>query len=306
MRRVVTTGMLLAALASGCGGGSDRAGDRPAVPSVSQGSAATAIPQAGDGRLGSVVVAQPGKTTTRGRVQKITGRLALPQSNKRALGAEDNCPDVDVQPTPSNIPHVSDVIFCLMNAMRTDAGVPALRQQDQLAQASAGHSQDMEQNKYFAHDSQDGRDLVTRLTQIGYIPKTGDWVVGENLAWGSGSLATPQAIVNAWMNSPEHKANLLSGDFVEVGMGVVYGTPSTDAPDGITVTTDFGTRPGSTQAGASSSATSTPSTSTSTSASGSSGSGAVAAVRRKRALELCAHRRGRARRRCVHAARRIR
>src|SRR3954471_21340301 len=117
-------------------------------------------------------------------------------------------------------------------------------------------------NKYFAHDSLDGRDVVARLKEVTYIPKAGDWVIGENLAWGSGSLGTPKALVNAWMNSPPHRENLLSGDFQEVGMGLVYGTPSNGTPDGVTVSTDFGTRPANSPA-----ATSTASSNSSTAAS---------------------------------------
>src|SRR4051812_301976 len=255
MRRVVVTGIVLTALASGCGGGSDGTGLRPPADSGSQGPATTATPQASDGRLGGAVVARPGNLQLHGKVEKITGKSILPPSQKHALGAEDNCTNVDVQPTAQNLPTVSDAVFCLMNAMRANAGVPALRQQDQLASASVDHSQDMVDKKYFAHDSQDGRTLVDRLTTATYIPKTGDWVVGENLAWGAGALATPKALVNAWMNSPPHRENLLSGDFVEVGMGLVFGTPSTQADDGVTVTTDFGTRPGSKGAAVSSTGT---------------------------------------------------
>ncbi|HYZ27666.1 MAG TPA: CAP domain-containing protein, partial [Thermoleophilaceae bacterium] len=160
------------------------------------------------------------------------------------MGAEASCADADVQPTPQNVARVSDVIFCLMNAMRANAGLPPLQEQDELAQASVEHSQDMVDHEYFAHDSQDGRDLVARLKAVAYIPTSGQWVVGENLAWGSGTLATPSALVNAWMNSPGHRENLLAGDYREVGMGVVFGTPRSDVPDGVTVTTDFWMRPG--------------------------------------------------------------
>jgi uncharacterized protein YkwD len=251
--------------------------------------------------LGAAVVARPGETKVTGRVRRITGRSVLPPSTKHALGAEANCADADVQPTASNLSHVSEVIFCLMNAMRENEGVPDLKQQADLAKASVDHSQDMVDNKYFAHDSLDGRDVVARLKQVLYIPQTGDWVIGENLAWGAGALATPKSLVNAWMNSPPHRENLLSGDFTEVGMGVVYGTPTKDAPDGVTVTTDFGTRLGDTAAGAGSAGVG--------GATGGSGGVAghnAASSRRKAALRRCTRRHGKARRRCVKAARRIR
>jgi uncharacterized protein YkwD len=287
MRRAVVTWMVLAALASGCGGGSDGIGARPASTDRSLGPATAVTPQASDGRLGGAVVARPGKTERHGGVERITGKDTRPRPNPNGgVGAEDNCPDTGIEPTAQNLAQVSEVIFCLMNAMRANAGLPALVQQDELARASADHSQDMVAQKYFAHDSLDGRDVVARLTNVGYIPKSGDWVVGENLAWGSGVLATPKALVNAWMNSQPHRENLLASDYREVGMGVVFGTPSTKADSGVTVTTDFGTRPAPKPAGSQPTAS--------------------AATKRARALRRCTRRHGQARRRCVRAARSIR
>lgn len=303
MRRAVFAGMVLAALASGCGsGGSDGAG-RPSAPqSGSPGSAATVTPQATDGRLGGAVVARPGLIRTLSPARRIEAADLRGRGGKAGvgIGAEAACADVDLQPTPQNLSRVSDAVFCLMNAMRGNAGVPALRQQDQLGQASVDHSQDMVDQQYFSHDSLDGRDLVARLRAVSYIPKSGEWVVGENLAWGAGSMATPKSLVNAWMNSSGHRQNLLSADFVEVGMGVVYGTPDQRADDGVTVTTDFGARP------------SAPVDSAVAEVAGSvtgARSAVVArraAARRKRALRRCARKHGGAKRRCVRAARRIR
>ena len=51
------------------------------------------------------------------------------------------------------------------------------------------------------------------------------WSVGENLAWGTGVLATPRATVRAWMHSPDHRANLLDRRFADVGIGVAAGAP---------------------------------------------------------------------------------
>jgi uncharacterized protein YkwD len=236
----------------------------------------------------------------KGGTERITGKdVRAPKVPKGGVGAEDNCPDVDVQPTAQNLDHVSEVILCLMNAMRANAGLPALTQQDELASASVEHSQDMVTQKYFAHDSLDGRDVVARLTNAGYIPKSGDWVVGENLAWGSGVLATPKALVNAWMNSPPHRENLLAGDYREVGMGVVFGTPSAKADSGVTVTTDFGVRPDAKPAAPTASAATKE-------AAAQRARARRTRARRARALRRCSVKHGEARRRCIRAAKRIR
>jgi uncharacterized protein YkwD len=302
MRRPALTALILAALASGCGSDNRNGGATAPAPAAA-GQAQPVSAGITDGRLGAAVVARPGETKVSGKVRRITGRFTLPPSNAHGVGAEASCADAEVQPTAQNIAHVSDVIFCLMNAMRANEGVPALKQQAQLAQASVDHSQDMVDNKYFAHDSLDGRDVVARLEQASYIPKSGEWVVGENLAWGSGALATPKALVNAWMNSPPHRENLLSADFKEVGMGVFLGSPSQSAGDGVTVTTDFGTRVGSALSAAAGSTAGT------TAALGGVASRRAAsrrtASRRRAALRRCKRRHGAARRRCVRAARRI-
>jgi uncharacterized protein YkwD len=293
-RRTLATCIVMAVLVGGCGGGSGRPAGGSGQSSRSKAAAATITPQVSDGQLAGAVLARPGTTRLTGRTERITGRSILPPAGRKGgVGAEASCTDADVQPTAQNISHVLDVVFCLMNAMRANAGLPALAQQALLAKASLDHSQDMVDNKYFAHNSLDGRDVVARLTDVGYIPKTGQWIIGENLAWGSGALATPKALVSAWMNSPPHRENLLASAFQDVGVGLVFGTPSKDASEGVTVTTDFGTRPAPAAAPA-------PGVPATTSATGGS------SARRIRALRRCRTKHGTAHRRCVRAARKIR
>jgi hypothetical protein len=81
--------------------------------------------------------------------------------------------------------------------------------------------------------------VVDRLTAAGYIAPDGDWTVGENIAWGQAGLSTPRSIMAAWMASPGHRKNILTGEFTEIGLGVVTGTPG-DTSWGATYTTDFG------------------------------------------------------------------
>ena len=66
------------------------------------------------------------------------------------------------------------------------------------------------------------------------------WSLGENLGWGSGALATPQAMMTAWMKSAGHKQNLLNRHFHVVGIGVADGVPIAGGAAGGTYTTDFG------------------------------------------------------------------
>jgi len=89
----------------------------------------------------------------------------------------------------------------------------------------------------------DGEELSTRLLRVRYIAASDDdFAIGENLAWGQAELATPRALVAAWMNSPGHRANVLGPRYAEVGLGFALGTPQ-DPTQGATVTAEYGTRP---------------------------------------------------------------
>jgi hypothetical protein len=83
--------------------------------------------------------------------------------------------------------------------------------------------------------------VLDRIKRTGYIRDDRPWRVGENLAWGTGALATPGAIVRAWMNSPGHRENILNAHYREIGVGVVPGNPARTDGAGGTYATAFGT-----------------------------------------------------------------
>ena len=66
-------------------------------------------------------------------------------------------------------------------------------------------------------------------------------MLGENLAWGTGSFSTPRSAMATWMSSPAHRANVLKRAYREIGVGVVLGVPGAGAA-GATYTVDFGVR----------------------------------------------------------------
>jgi hypothetical protein len=131
-----------------------------------------------------------------------------------------------------------------VNAERADKGLPALTHVSQLDQSSQGMCQRMVSEHFFSHETPDGKTVVDRVQPTGYIPKSGDWVVGENLAWGSGALSTPQAIVNGWMNSPGHRANILAPDYKDIGLAACNGSPSPDHTGGTVYVNNFGAKSG--------------------------------------------------------------
>lgn len=128
----------------------------------------------------------------------------------------------------------------LLNAQRAAAGLRPLRLDPTLSLAARGHAADMVANGYFAHDSPSGDGLVDRVRGAGWLTGRPRWQLGETLAWGVGPLASPAAIVDAWMNSPPHRHVILVPRFRSVGIAVVAGTPHSQI--GATYVADFGVR----------------------------------------------------------------
>ena len=99
-----------------------------------------------------------------------------------------------------------------VNIRRELSGKQPVRLNRLLTAAAQKHAQDMSENFFFDHLSPDGRGVVERVTAQGY-----PWrVIAENIGAG---LSSPNSMVAAWMNSRDHRANLLSGEFNDVGIG---------------------------------------------------------------------------------------
>ena len=135
---------------------------------------------------------------------------------------------------------VRDETLSLLNEERSSRGRGALELDDRLTLAARAHSCDMVTERYFAHDSLSGRFLSGRIAATGWMDGRSGWRVGENLAWGTGSLASPRATVDAWMQCAGHRRNILQRRFQVIGIGLMGGTPIAGPGDGITYTTDFG------------------------------------------------------------------
>jgi len=88
---------------------------------------------------------------------------------------------------------------------------PPLRWNEQLEQAAARHAQDMAAHQYLEHRGRDGSSPSQRITRAGYRWRS----VGENVAAGQ---ATPEEVVEDWLTSPGHCANLMSPTFTELGV----------------------------------------------------------------------------------------
>ena len=159
----------------------------------------------------------------------------------KAQAAAAPCANTDLTPTADNLALVSAAVLCLHNQIRAQAGLPALKANVKLQKAAQGHSIDMVNEGFFDHTNPAGDTFVDRIVAAGYVKRNDGWTLGENLAWGTGDLSTPAGVMNAWMNSPGHKANILKKAYREVGIGIRLGVPS-DSTVGATITTDFGVK----------------------------------------------------------------
>jgi uncharacterized protein YkwD len=156
------------------------------------------------------------------------------------VGAGAACPNPDLAPSAETLAPMAEATLCLVNGERADRGLAPLTANARLADAATAYAQDLVAGQYFSHTGRDGSGVLERIKRSGYVPRGTAYVLGENLAWGSGALATPGAIVNAWMNSPGHRDNILNPDFREIGVGIVSGNPRSADGRGATYTTHFG------------------------------------------------------------------
>lgn len=104
------------------------------------------------------------------------------------------------------------------NERRLQAGLSALQEHATLAKAAEQKVSDMFARQYFAHDNPDGQGISTVVSGLGYAYLR----VGENLALGN--FPSDAALVDAWMNSPGHRENILHKGFTEIGVDVRRGT----------------------------------------------------------------------------------
>jgi uncharacterized protein YkwD len=168
---------------------------------------------------------------------------AVPTTPTKAK-ASQGCANTDVRPSRGNLELVRDAILCLHNRERASRGLPRLKENPKLRRAAERHSDNMVGASFFDHTSPGGSTMVSRVRRTGYTSGARSWALGENIAWGSGRLATAAQIHRSWMGSSGHRANILQRSFREIGIGIETGLPVrlSAAQSGATYTTDFGFR----------------------------------------------------------------
>ena len=131
-----------------------------------------------------------------------------------------------------------------LNRTRIAHGVQTLRFGGELEVAAAQHSRSMLQHGYFDHSSRDGTTFDRRVRR--YYTNRGcrRWAVGEALLSSPGEISA-HGIVQAWLNSPPHRAVILSAVYRDAGLGVYFAPAASGSFGGapaLVVTADFGLR----------------------------------------------------------------
>jgi uncharacterized protein YkwD len=135
-------------------------------------------------------------------------------------------------------------VLAQINDVRAEHHLARLHFSPILSAAARQHSQEMAADGYFSHDSADHSVFWKRIERFYGPGGFGYWSVGENLLWSSPDI-DPVGALKLWMNSPEHRANLLNGRWREIGISAVHAAAAPGTYDGLDVTiitTDFGVR----------------------------------------------------------------
>jgi uncharacterized protein YkwD len=150
------------------------------------------------------------------------------------------CHGAHLTPSAAHAAKVRAATICLVNRQRVRHGLRRLHTQRSLTHAATAYARLMVAQRFFDHVSPTGLTFDQRIKRTNYLRNVRGWALGENIAWGAGPASTPAQIVNAWMHSPGHRANILDPRYRELGMGIAIGAPT--GGSGATYVNEFGRR----------------------------------------------------------------
>lgn len=142
-------------------------------------------------------------------------QIVFPDMEMPALpdGGNSQLPDIGVPSQPEQNGSMSAYaaqVVELVNAERAKAGLSPLKANSRMTGAAEVRAKEIERS--FSHTRPDGSGFNTVLTQNGVSFRG----AGENIAYGQ---PTPEAVMESWMNSAGHRANILNGEFTDIGVG---------------------------------------------------------------------------------------
>jgi uncharacterized protein YkwD len=135
------------------------------------------------------------------------------------------CRGTSLQPTRADLTRVSAATLCLIEHERLAYRLKPLHSNGSLQRIGRKQASEMVIGEYFGDDSLSGWTPMRRIEASAYAARARSLSTGQNIGWGSGTLATPGAMVRAWMLSPPHREIMLGGGYRDVGVGVAPAAP---------------------------------------------------------------------------------
>lgn len=158
----------------------------------------------------------PGDSMWKIAVKYQVGLSEIKSANPEILNPDLIYPGqvLKIPKTDTSVLNYEKEVVRLVNDIRTQRGLPELTYNWELSRVARYKSQDMKENKYLSHTSPVYGTPFQMMKSFGITYRS----AGENIARGQRS---PEAVVNAWMNSSGHRANILSTSFTQIGVGYV-------------------------------------------------------------------------------------
>jgi uncharacterized protein YkwD len=174
----------------------------------------------------------------------LFGLGALGMAAPRARAEAAYCAGANLSPTAANAPRVASATLCLINQVRRAYGLHPLRANGELRKLAANQVHDMVSWNYFADDRPPGLTPIALVSRTRYVTHATMLSVGQNIGWGTGEYATASGMVAAWIASPGHLENIVTGEYREVGVGVTPAVPARFKPElpGATYAMEFAMR----------------------------------------------------------------
>ncbi|HEY8774294.1 MAG TPA: CAP domain-containing protein [Gaiellaceae bacterium] len=174
----------------------------------------------------------------------VAAALAAGAADAGVRSGHDGTPATASAQQISEVQDLQAQVLVAINELRREHGLRELQLNGALSRAALGHSFSMAKHGFFSHSGWNGSPFWQRI-KPNYRPHpTSYWSVGENMLWASGDMSADQAI-EMWLASPEHRKNLLTPAWREVGLGAVRALSAPGVYEGLDVTiitADFGVR----------------------------------------------------------------
>lgn len=147
-------------------------------------------------------------------IQELLDKLGIKLETQEKPETEESVPETDenISQEQINASAFEKRVLELVNEERAKRGLSALKWSNELASVARAHSKDMHERSFFSHTNPDGKSPFDRIKAAGISYS----YAAENIAAGQ---ATPEAVVEGWMNSQGHRENILNAKLKYLGVG---------------------------------------------------------------------------------------